>query len=179
VGLFRRREPLHERLAREGGLAPRRDVPAFTGAIAESGIHGIPRERGWDAVVTVDAELDGREARFVGLADELVVEEGEGDLLPLAEAVERELDPPYRAEAVRRSGTTWVVGARRIRVVELPDLEGGELLLTMRDGGRDLRVDGERRLGAVPVLEGLGSGDFVVRGERVAGDVWEIKVDPL
>ena len=37
----------------------------------------------------------------------LVVEEGPDDVAPLAEALERELRPPYRAEAVRRGDGLW------------------------------------------------------------------------
>src|SRR6266511_1380946 len=49
MGLFRRK-PLHQRLAEEGGLVERSTVPLFTGVIPETGIHGIPRERQYDAV---------------------------------------------------------------------------------------------------------------------------------
>ena len=48
-------------------------------------------------------------------------------------AVERELAPPYRAEAVRREGSLWAVAARRIEVVELPGVAGDEIEL---DGPR-------------------------------------------
>ena len=88
----------------------------------ETGIHGVPRAREWDAVVTVEVEgVAGERARFVALADEtLVVEEG-ADVEPLAIAVEQAATIPYRAEATRRSGSQWVVGIRELDVVELPD----------------------------------------------------------
>ena len=54
MGLFRRK-PLHQRLAEEGGLVERSTVPLFTGVIPETGIHGIPRERQYDAVATTEA----------------------------------------------------------------------------------------------------------------------------
>src|SRR2546423_12218241 len=51
MGLFRR-ESLHERLAREGGLVEPSGVrPAWD----EAGIHGVPQARGWDLVATVAA----------------------------------------------------------------------------------------------------------------------------
>ena len=88
---FWRREPLHRRLAREAGLTPnaRRTIPARTGAGA--GIHGIHRQREWDAVVAVAAEVSGDEVRFVTLADgTVVIERGadDADPSPLADALE-------------------------------------------------------------------------------------------
>ena len=51
MGLFRR-ESLHERLAREGGLVEPSGVrPAWD----EAGIHGVPQAREWDLVATVAA----------------------------------------------------------------------------------------------------------------------------
>ena len=42
----------------------------------------------------------GDAARFVGLEDgSLLIEEGDGDLTPLANAIEREIARPYRATA--------------------------------------------------------------------------------
>jgi hypothetical protein len=89
VGLFRQK-PLHQRLAEEGGLVERSTVPLFTGVIPEAGIHGIPRERQYDAVATTDApDAAGDSARFVGLEDgSLLIEEGDGDLAALADAIE-------------------------------------------------------------------------------------------
>jgi hypothetical protein len=182
--LFRRREPLHERLAREGGLSggplPEPSPPGWM----ETGIHGVQRAREWDAVVTVDTEgVAGDRAGFVALADDsLIVEEGE-DVDALAEALEGVFPPPYRAEAIRRGETRWAVGIRRIEVVELPeDPEGDELTLTVRDGGRVLLVDGASTFGSIPVLEELGASrgeSYVVEGRRLAENVWEVTVSPL
>src|SRR3954462_8256569 len=109
---FWRRTPLHERLAREGGLEP--VGPVDTGPRwGEVGIHGVARPREWDAVVTTQAGLEGDHAAFVALPDgTLVIEDGPDDAAPLAEAVERSLQPPYRAEAVHRGDGAWSVGAR-------------------------------------------------------------------
>jgi hypothetical protein len=177
VSLFRRREPLHVQLAREGGLSLNAEQPIRPSWDA-AGIHGNPRPREWDAVVTVDApELEGDRAAFVALAGgDLVVEEGPDDLEPLTVALEQELSPPYRAEAVRRERTVWAVAGRRIEVVELPDVAGEELELTMNDGEHTLMIDGERRFGSIPALERPG---HVVRARRVDGDVWEIETAPL
>ncbi|HKP18377.1 MAG TPA: hypothetical protein VJT84_07850 [Gaiellaceae bacterium] len=182
--LFRRREPLHERLAREGGLNYPAPEAASPPGWMESGIHGVPRQREWDAVVAVEAEgVEGNEARFVALPDEtLLVEEG-GDVEPLAQALDDVVKPPYRAEAVRRGETQWAVGVRRIEVVELQDDPGGEeLTLTVRDGERELLVDGAPTFGSIPDLERLGAtrGDsYVVQGRRLDGALWEVRVAPL
>ena len=71
-----------------------------------------------------------------------------------------------RAEAVRREGTVWAVAGRKIEVVELPDVAGEELELTVKDGEHTLLVDGERSFGSIASLERPG---HVVRARRVEG----------
>jgi hypothetical protein len=118
---WRKRESLHERLAREGGLS--RSGPVDPGPRwGEVGIHGVHRPREWDAVVVAEApELGGEDARFVVLADgSILAETDELDLEPLAAALEGSLAAPYRAEAVRRGDGLWAVAARRVQVVEVP-----------------------------------------------------------
>jgi hypothetical protein len=180
VGLFRRK-PLHERLAEEGGLVERSSVPLFTGTIPETGIHGIPRERQYDAVVATEApDAQGDGARFVGLEDgSLVVEEGEGDLTPFADAIEQEIARPYRATAVRRGETTWAIAAHKLQVVELPEPGGDELELVLNGEEKSLVVDGNRSFGTMPELEALADGNAVIRGARLDGTLWEVRVDPL
>jgi hypothetical protein len=182
VALFRRSKPLHERLAEEGGLVePSPRQPLYTGAISETGIHGIPRERQYDAVVTAEApDVEGANARFVALDDgSLVIEEGEGDLTALADAVEQEVKPPYRAIAIRRGDTQWAVAAHGVRVIELAEPGGDEVELALRGDERTLVVDGERVFGTLPELEQLAENDSVIRATRLDGDLWEVRVDPL
>jgi hypothetical protein len=180
VGLFRRK-PLHQRLAEEGGLVERSSVPLFTGAIPEAGIHGIPRERQYDAVAATEApDVEGDAARFVGLEDgSLLVEEGDGDLTPLAEAIEQEIARPYRATAVRRGQTTWAVAAHRLRVVEVPEPGGDEVELVVNGDEKTLVVDGNRSFGTIPELEQLADGNVVIRAARLDNTLWEVRVDPL
>jgi hypothetical protein len=179
---WRRKEPLHERLAREGGMVerPPHDPGPHWG---EVGIHGVHRQRVWDAVATVAApELEGLEARFVALPDGTLVAETDAlDLAPLADALEASVQPPYRAEAVRRPPDgLWVVAARRIQVIELEEqVDGDELLLTVNGGERTLDVDGSRAFGGLPRLERLAAGDCVVTARRIDGQLWEVEIAPL
>ena len=182
MGLFRRSKPLHERLAEEGGLVERPTRPLFTGVIPETGIHGIPRERKYDAVVSAEAsELEGDEVAFVALPDgSLVVDEAQGDddVTPLAEAVEQQVPPPYRALAVRKGEGMWAVAARRITVAEV-EAHGEEIELVRRGDERSLLIDGNRAFGTIPELEELTDGDAAIRASRLDGSLWEIRVDRL
>jgi hypothetical protein len=185
--LYRRREPLHERLAREGGLqdaAPDLDPRPRT---LETGIHGMQRPRSWDATLAAEVDgIEGDESTFVALPDgSLLVEDGPDDALGgLAEAVEQELPPPYRAHAVRRGPSLWAIQARRIEVLELPGAPAGDELDLTRtaEGGGELRVDGERVFGSVPALDERGAREgreFTVHAERLEGDLWEIRAAAL
>jgi hypothetical protein len=124
--------------------------------LGEVGVHGVPRARRWDVVASARAELPVDEVHFAALPDgTLIVEEDvpDGSLTPLAEAIEATLNPPYRAEAVKREDDVWAVAASRIQVREFSDAEGDDLEL-VEDGN-------------------------VVIGRRLDGDQFEIKVTPL
>jgi hypothetical protein len=124
--------------------------------LGEVAVHGVPRARRWDVVATVRAELPGDQVHFSALPDgTLIVEEDvpDGTLTPLAEAIEATLNPPYRAEGVRREDGLWAVAASRIRVREFPETEDDELEL-VEDGS-------------------------IVIGRRLDGDLFEIEVTPL
>ena len=182
MGFFRRREPLHQRLAREGGLTPLDPRPPWQ----ETGVHGLQRAREWDATVTADApDIEGDVARFVVLPDgTLLVEEGPEDSLdPLAAAVEQSLHAPYRAQAVRHDGSLWAVQARRIEVMELRDAPGGDMLdLTHTSDETVLKVDDQRGFGTLPALGQRGrqeGRDFAVHADRLDGDLWEIRAAAL
>ena len=186
MGLFRRRESLHERLAREGGLDDGRPPPHdTTPRWAEAGVHGVPRPREWDASTLVEApDVQGDEVGFVALPDGTLLVEGEGDAEALADALEAQLAPPYRARAVRRDERFWGVAARRIVVVELPpEVQGTELELAVNGGETSLVVDGSREFGSVSELENLararGLESFVVRARRLDGQLWEVQVSAL
>jgi hypothetical protein len=124
--------------------------------LGEVGVHGVPRARRWDVVASARAELPVDEVHFSALPDgTLIVEEEvpDGSLTPLAEAIEVTLNPPYRAEAVKREDGVWAVAASRIQVREFPETEADELEL-VEDGS-------------------------VVIGRRLDGDLFEVDVTPL
>jgi hypothetical protein len=181
VGLFRR-ESLHERLAREGGLAE----PSGTRATwDEVGIHGVARVREWDLVVTAEAPaLEGDAVDFVALPDgSILVEEEQGDaaLDPLAAAVEQRLEPPYRARGARQTDVLWAVSARRIEIARF-EADGDRIELTETADGKRLLVDGMSVFGSVPALERLGEAAgpaFAVHAERLDADLWEVRVAAL
>jgi uncharacterized protein (DUF2249 family) len=178
---WRREEPLHERLAREGGLVerPPHDPSPRWG---EVGIHGVHRQRVWDAVATVEApDLDGDDASFVALADgSLLAETDDLEVEPLADALEGAVEPPYRAEAVRRGDGLWAVAARRIQVVAVPDeIDGDAVTITIHDGERTLEVDGSTAFGSIPALEQLAGENNVLTARRLDEALWEVEVTPL
>jgi hypothetical protein len=196
VSLFRRRKPLHQELAEAGDLgvgsfgAPvgqSAEPPGWDGEPrGEPGIHGVPRSRQWDTVVSAEApRLKGDSVHFAALEDgTLVVDEDEPDdsLTPLAEAIESSIPPPYRAEGVRRTPTTWAVAASRIQVVRATGLSGDHAELVVTREGRTLHVDGKATLGRAPALERIGEGEgveYVVRADRLDGDLWEVQATPL
>jgi hypothetical protein len=190
VVFFRRREPLHERLAREAGLPVEWDSryePLRPPGIAEVGITGNQRFREWDATGVAEApEVGGDRVEFVVLQDRSVLvdeEAGDASLEPLADAVEETLAPPYRAYGVRRTDAVWAVGARRIEVVDLrPDVEGETIELTCVGDERTLLVDGGRAFGRIPQLEAAAEArgpDYALRASRLEGSLWELDVTPL
>jgi hypothetical protein len=172
-----RREPSDR--GRLGGHAPR---PVDTRpSWGEVGIHGVARPREWDAVAVVRAELPGDRVAFVALPNRsLVIEAGPDDVEALAEAVERSIAPPYRAEAVRRPDGTWAVGATSIDVADLPALDGDDVTLTVGPEGHDVEVDGVTRPGTIPELEPfLGGLQGVVQARRIDGSSFELSAHSL
>ena len=184
MGLFKR-ESLHDRLAREGGLEQSEPPPHdTTPRWAEVGIHGVPRPREWDATALVEApDLEGERIRFVALPDgSLLVEEGAAPGV-IAEALGAKLAPPYRVEAVRRDERWWAAAGRAIDVRELPDdVAGDELELIVNEGARTLRVDGVAEFGGIPALERVGEErgeSYVVHARRLSDSLWEVAAAPL
>jgi hypothetical protein len=188
---WRRDEPVHKKLAKAllnaqaGGYLAHPPDLAGNATTGEVGLHGVPRPRRWDAVVTAEAQLPGDEVHFTALPDgTLIVDEEvpEGTLAPLAEAVEQELLPPYRAEAARQGEGLWAVGASSIDVARVADeVPGDTIELSVQDGARTLAIDGVRTFGTLPSLEALARGmdAYVIRAGRLDDELWEVTVTPL
>ena len=148
----------------------------------EVGIHGLHRQREWDAVATVELAVEGSEAWFVVLADgSLLVEDGDAEPDPFRDV--HSVAPPFRAHAVRRDGATWAVAARRIETIELDGAPAGDEVEIAWDGvERTVRIDGEPTLQGVSALERVAAArhaTYVVTAIRLAGATWEIAVSPL
>jgi len=184
VPLFHRREEtLNEKLLREAGYSQDGDrveeSPADAAQAAdECGPDG-------EIVFRLDApDLPGSSYDIVTLPDaSVLVDEDAPDVSDLAEAVEQDLDPPYRATAVRQDDGYWLVAARPIDVETLP-LDGEDFELSVLDGEARLTIDGrEADAAGVPSrLMRLGDQagtDFVVRATRLDGDLWEVRPSPL
>jgi hypothetical protein len=191
---LRREEPLHEKLAREGGLEFPRQVQDLSGALDPqhpfwqiAGIHGVPRAREWDTVATAAAPgLPGGELEFVVLEDgTLIVDDELPDdaLTPLADALEASIAPPYHALARRREGDVWSAAAMEVDVVDVPeDVSGDEVALSVHEGQRTLAVDGELSNEDLPTLEAYAAEEFdsfVLHASRLDGTSWEVTVSPL
>jgi hypothetical protein len=146
----------------------------------ETGVHGVPRPRQWEAVVTVHApSAKGDAAQFVVLLDGRVhVEHGEV-VEDLAAAAGGALAPAFRAEAVRRDGDHWALGLRKIQVVELPEVEGDELVLAVNADERTLIIDGSPAQWRPALQPLLRDGDYVIEAARLDGASWEFRVAQL
>jgi hypothetical protein len=200
VGLLRRRqETLNERLLREAGLdgatewlgepsSPPELQPELATSTAGQANLGHRRKAPSPVghVVTVRAAaLPGDRIEFKTLPNgDIIVEEekGDGDLSPLAEAVERHVDPPYWAIASRQDGDVWAVGARRIQVAEFKLAEGDAVEVIASDGAEEVRVDGEPSDAQVPELAQLGEqkgSSYCVEAKRIDGDFWEVMANAL
>jgi len=165
--------------------------PGFEGesGLGIPGFSGAPRAREWDAVESTEAPaLRGDEVHFVALADSdltIVVDEDEpdGSVTPLADAVEKLIDPPYRAAGERQGPTVWTVGAMRVEVVELPpDVAGDAIELASVAGNRELRIDGEvssRELPALAACAARFDGDYALVAERLTDTTWVVDATAL
>jgi hypothetical protein len=186
---WRRRKPLHEELAEGTDLLDWKPAhePAtnlFKGTLDV--LHG-GRQRVWDAVATAEAPaLDLGALDFTVLPDGSLLVDAEipeSAAAPLAEAIEQSLAPPYQARAVRGEGDIWRVAANRIEVLEVPEeIDGDTVNLVVQDNQRTLLIDERPGWNDVPTLEAFGRGrqrEFVLHAERLDGDLWAVRLNPL
>jgi hypothetical protein len=207
MGFFRRAdedETLNEQLLREahldevqpqtepGDAPPPKPVDPFEGTYPADHFMGVwqramARPGEYDEVLAVDAPaIAGDAVEFATLANgDMIVdtEQGDADLSPFADAVEKTLKPPYRVIARRKEDGLWSVAARGIDVLEVDFPDGDEIELSSLDGELDIRVDGEPWQGHIQALEHAGAAaegaDYVVQAERLDGDLWEVRASPL
>ncbi len=149
------------------------------------GVMGVGPGKTYDAVVAAHApDLTGGAVTFVALEDgTLVVNEDvpDGSLVPVADALEQMVSPPYRAAAGRTDGDTWTAVAESVHIVELGGIEADEIDLTVVAGERTLTVGGEVTIRAVPALDALADehDSVALHAERVDGDLFAVDVFPL
>ncbi len=215
MGFFRREKPLHEQLAEEAGIVlpddPMEQAEGLRGGAERAlwtsdgvagiptpantahplydvtAIHGIPRNREWDAVASARApELTGDQAEFVALQDGTLFTDDDlpdDSLTPLANALDSLVQAPYHALARRQEGDVWGVAAIRVNVVEVPeDVPGDKVDLAVNEGERTVLVDEVESRVDVPSLEEFAAeqfGSFVLRASRLDDTLWEVTVLPL
>lgn len=186
MGIFRKKETLNEQQLRDAGLdrivfnapeplpiQPARDLQPSR------------RQLDADAAVTAHAPgIQGDYATFTVLPEgDLIVtsEETDGDLAPLADAIEEHMSPPYRARASRQEGDLWAVGAEGIDVEQFAYPDAETLQLSLRDGKTEFRIDdGPTDVAPPPELRQLGEragAEYFVVARRIDGDYWDVGVN--
>ena len=158
--------------------------PAPGGVVAAEPGGNTEESRG--VVVSLLApDVAGDYAVFVALPERLLIvegQEGDSDLGVLADAVEKRLQAPYRARALRVDERRFVVVAGEIETIDLPGLDGEELVIfALPDGQRTVVLDGARYELASPEVEAIleESAPCLLRLENVDETVWEISLDLL
>ncbi len=148
------------------------------------GVTGSEQARGpWDVVTAAHAPgLPGETLSFVALDDgTLVVDDDipDGSATPLAEAVERELRPPYEAAAVRREDEDGLWRVAAITVLVAPADPGAAQRVDLARVGDEVTatIDGdEASAESAPhgLLDLLGhlDGDAALTAERLDETTW-------
>ena len=181
VSFRRREEPLHERLAEQGGMTivdggharrravergrhPRRPAAARVGRRR----HRRGRPPGRRASTSSRSRTNGGRRR--GRPGR-----------PARAARRRARDAarpavPRRGHAARRR--LWAVGASRSPSSRSPRTSAATRSSSLFGREPDALVDGAHGFGSVPALEALGGGmpSYVVRADRIDGDLWEVVV---
>ncbi len=159
---------------------------ASSADVAESEVGGAGAEKTQGVVVSLLApNIAGDYAVFVALPERLLIveeQEGDSDLGVLADAVEKRIRAPYRARALRVDERRFVVVASEIETIELPGLDGEELVVfALPDGQRTAVLDGAGYVLARPEVEAIleVSAPCLLRLENVDDPVWEISLELL
>lgn len=202
MGFFRRKEEetLNEQLLREAGLGAQSAAAVEPAAPLDPLAGRYPADHPFGAYLTAAARpapgdvvetvhapgVQGDRVSFVALpSGDLVVDDetGDADLSPFADSVEKELSPPYRAEARRQQGDVWAVVASAVVVAQFSyDEDVDALDLVCRAGAAALSADGKPVAGSISELEAAGSAlspEYAVHAERLDGDLWEVRAAAL
>jgi len=183
--LFRRqRETLNEQLLREAGLDRLLRQQRQVALRFEPDVGGLGPDL-WDAfVVTRAPGLDCDEILFWALPEGelLVAERGTANVSALADAVEKQIERPYKALAARQDDELWAVGATPVDIVRF-DFEGGDSLTLTRDEEATFTTDGNPSEAAAPSELQAAGGEigpsFFVEADRIDGDLWEVRAVAL
>lgn len=171
-------------LALSGSVTGAPSPPDVEGApgFGLPGLTGAERPRGpWDAITTVRAtDLPVDRVTFVALEDgTLVVDDDvpDGSLMPLAEAIEAELAPPYEAAAVRDQEGVWAVAAHSVLIAAAEPGEAETVELARVGGELTVKVDGADSAGdsaprGLLDLLGAADGDAALTAERLDDATW-------
>jgi hypothetical protein len=205
VGFFRRRdETYNEQMLREAGLTadgepieqaeveaeperkPAPDPVQTVDRLIRSDAR-FPLPPGWDAAASADGStLTRNEYSFATLPDgSLIVDDDcDEDLSRLADAIEKEIGPPYEARASRRADGGWSVVANAIEVVDLPHERADNLEVACYAGEVTFKRDGETvdSNDAPQALIELGQDcgdDYVVEATRLDGTAFDATARPL
>jgi len=166
---------------------PTPGAPEATGAAEpEKKAEDEDDEESLGVVVSLLApNIAGDYAVFVALPERLLIveeQEGDSDLGILADAIEKRLQAPYRARALRVDERRFVVVASGIETVELPGFDGEELVVfALPDGQRTTVLDGASHQLANAQVEAIleESAPCLLRLENVDESIWEVSVDLL
>ena len=99
------------------------------------------------------------------------------DLSPFADAVERQLQPPYRVRGTRLHDDLWGLTADAIDLREFACEAGDDVEVVRRGGLTSVRVDG--RPSELRFAELEEDGDYALHATRIDGDFWEVEAHPL
>jgi hypothetical protein len=130
-------------------------------------------------------DIAGDYVSFVSLPGRLLIveeQEGDSDLGVFADAVDKRLESPYRARALRADGNRFAMVAYEIETIQLPGLDGDELVVfAMPDGQRTAALDGKLLqpipYGLEPILSE--SAPCLLTLANIDEDIWEVSVDLL
>ena len=146
----------------------------------------ISAREDWDIVTTVETAQDPGcdDFQLIALEDGRLIVDADvpdGSLVPFADAVEQQLQPPYRVDAVRIEGALWGAGAGGVTVIRLPRIDGETCDVSRVGDTVSMTVDGVEVKAPPAAWEALRAfdGDVALTAEWLEDDTWIASVWPL